>query len=341
MITPRDRGPQRELWFVGPHTVELRDGPAPREPARGEIVARALVSGISQGTEMLLYRGEGPTPFDPSLDPKGAPTYPRRYGYAWVGEVIAAGAGADIAPGERVFALAPHGDVHLLRRSAAHSLPATIPSERAVLAANLETAVNCIWDAGIGLGDEVVVLGGGVVGLLIVTLACRAGARVRLVEPSLRRREAGLALGAHQAVAPDEDRPDARADVVIGATGDPAEIDSAVAHAGREATIVIASFYGERRSPVALGADFHRRRLRLRASQVSTLPAERAPRWDAARRFGLVRALLEDPRLDQLLDPPLPFHEAPTIYARLAANPGAGLQSVLRYRPAPAPEGMV
>jgi 2-desacetyl-2-hydroxyethyl bacteriochlorophyllide A dehydrogenase len=341
LITPRDRGPQRELWFVGPHAVELRDGPALREPAEGEIVARALVSGISQGTEMLLYRGEGPIPFDPSLDAEGAPTYPRRYGYAWVGEVIAAGAGADIAPGERVFALAPHGDVHLLRRSAARPLPATIPSERAVLAANLETAVNCIWDAGIGLGDEVVVLGGGVVGLLIVALACRAGARVRLVEPSPRRREAGLALGARQAVAPDEDRPDARADVVIGATGDPAEIDRAVAHAGSEATIVIASFYGERRSPVALGADFHRRRLRLRASQVSTLPAERAPRWDAARRFGLVLTLLEDPRLDRLVDPPLPFHEAPAIYARLAADPGAGLQSVLRYGPAPAAEGMV
>lgn len=341
MSTPPDRGPRRELWFVGPRRVELRDGPAPRAPAEGELTARAIVSGVSQGTEMLLYRGEGPTPFDPSLDPAGAPTYPRRYGYAWIGEVIEAGPGVDLAPGARVFSLAPHGDVHLLHRSAARPLPSRIPSERAALAANLETAITCVWDAGIGLGDEVVVLGGGVVGLLIVALASRSGARVLLVEPSPRRREAGLALGADRAVAPDQDRPDAGADVVIGATGDPAEIDRAVAHAGREATLVLASFYGERRSPVALGADFHRRRLRLRASQVSSIPAERAARWDAARRFALVCALLEDPRLDRLVDPPLPFDDAPAIYARLAADPGARLLTVLRYAPAPAPEGMV
>ena len=333
LLTPRDGGPRRELWFVRPHTVELRDGPDPPDPAEGELVARALVSGISQGTEMLLYRGEGPTPFDPSVDAMDAPTYPRRYGYAWVGEVIAAGPGVNLTLGERIFALVPHGDIHLLSRSAARPLPPSIPSERAVLAANLETAITCIWDAGIGLGDEVVVLGGGVVGLLIVALACRAGARVHLVEPSLTRRRAGLTLGAALAVAPEEDKPRGSADVVIGATGDPSEIDRAIAHAGREATVVVASFYGERRSPVALGADFHRRRLRLRASQVSSLPAERAPRWDTARRFALACALLEDPRLDLLIDPPVPFDQAPAVYARLETDPGARICAVLHYQP--------
>jgi 2-desacetyl-2-hydroxyethyl bacteriochlorophyllide A dehydrogenase len=297
----------------------------------GEIVARGVVSGISQGTELLLFRGEGPVPFDPSLDPPGAPTYPRRYGYAWVGEVVSAGAGVDLEAGDRVFALAPHGDIHVLASEAVRRLPSGVPSERAVLAANLETAITCVWDAGVGLGDEVVVLGGGVVGLLIVALASRAGARVRLVEPSARRREVGMALGAESALAPDEDRPRAGADVVIGATGDPAEIDRAVAHAGREAMITLASFYGARTYPVALGADFHRRRLRLRASQVSVVPPDRAPRWDTARRFGLVRSLLEDARLDRLIDPPVPFEDAPALYAELASDPGSRLQSVLRY----------
>ncbi|MGK4003184.1 zinc-binding dehydrogenase [Sorangium sp. So ce1036] len=324
--------PCRELWFVRPGLVEVRLGAPPREPGAGEIVARALASGISQGTELLLYRGEGPTPFDPSLDAPGAPTYPRRYGYAWVGEVVARGEGAAFAPGDRVFALAPHGDVHVLGPDAARGLPRSIPAERAVLAANLETAVTCVWDAGVGLGDVVVVLGGGVVGLLVVALARRAGAaEVRLVEPSERRRQAGLALGAAAAARPEDDRPRGDADVVIAATGDPAELDRAIAHAGREATVTVASFYGARTSPVALGAEFHRRRLRLRASQVSTLPPERAPRWDPARRFALVRALLEDAALDALLDPPVPLDAAPRLYAALAAEPGARLLSVFQY----------
>jgi 2-desacetyl-2-hydroxyethyl bacteriochlorophyllide A dehydrogenase len=324
--------PRRELWFVGPRAVEIREGPPPEPPGAGEIVARALVSGVSQGTELLLYRGEGPTPFDPSLDAPGAPMYPRRYGYAWVGEVVAAGPGAAHAPGTRVFALAPHGDLHRCDGRAARALPPAIPSGRAVLAANLETAVTCVWDAGIGLGDEVVVLGGGVVGLLVVSLACRAGARVRLVEPSPRRRDAGRALGAAEAIAPEQDRPAAGADVVVAATGDPSEIDRAVAHAGREATIAIASFYGARRSPIALGTDFHRRRLSLRGTQVSTIPPARAPRWDTARRFQLVCALLEDPRLDALLDPPVAFEDAPGVYAELDARPGARLLTTLGYR---------
>jgi threonine dehydrogenase-like Zn-dependent dehydrogenase len=119
--------------------------------------------------------------------------------------------------------------------------------------------------------------------------------------------------------------------VVIAATGDPSEIDRAIAHAGREATVTVASFYGARTSPVALGSAFHRRRLRLRASQVSTIPPELAPRWDHARRFALVCALLEDAALDALLDPPVPFGDAPSVYAALAAEPGARLQTVFQY----------
>lgn len=331
----------RELWFTGPRAIELRNGGELRAPLEGEIVARGVVSGISQGTELLLFRGEGPTPFDPSLDPPDAPTYPRRYGYAWVGEVVSAGAGVDLRAGDRVFALAPHGEVHVLASSAVRRLPHSVPSERAVLAANLETAITCVWDAGVGLGDEVVVLGGGVVGLLVVALASRAGGRVRLVEPSPRRREVGIALGAGSAAGPDEDRPRGDADVVIGATGHPAEIDRAIAHAGREARITLASFYGARTHPVTLGAAFHRKRLKLHSSQVSAIPPDRAPRWDAARRFELVRSLLEDPRLDRLLDPPVPFEDAATLYADLDRDPGARLQSVLRYGPPKARQGAV
>jgi 2-desacetyl-2-hydroxyethyl bacteriochlorophyllide A dehydrogenase len=293
------------------------------------VLARALASGISQGTELLLYRGEGPTSFDPSLDAPGAPTYPRRYGYAWVGEVVAAGDDAGVAPGSRIFALAPHGDWHLLDASAVRVLDPHIPAARAVLAANLETAVTCIWDSGCSIGDQVVVLGGGVVGLLVGWLSASAGARVLLVEPSARRRAAAECLDL-RAVGPGVD-PRADADVVFEATGDPAVLARAIAHARPEGTIVVASFYGARAAPVPLGAEFHRRRLTLRASQVSSIPPSMSARWSLQRRFELVTSLLHESVLDALLDPVVAFDDAPAAYARLREAPGDALQVVFGY----------
>jgi 2-desacetyl-2-hydroxyethyl bacteriochlorophyllide A dehydrogenase len=322
---------ERELWFLGPRRVEVR----PVEPlpplAPGEVKARALFSGVSQGTELLLYRGEGPRAFDPSLDDAGAPTYPRRYGYSWVGEIVESRA-QGLELGQRIFALRPHGDVHVLRPEQMRKIPQAIPSARATLAANLETALTVVWDAGIAIGDRVVVIGGGIVGLLSAMLAGVAGAkRVRVIEPSPRRRRAALELGIAEVVAPAQDVPSGDCDVVIEATGDPECLDLAIAHAGLEATVVVASFYGERRSQLSLGTAFHRRRLQLKASQVSRLPPQKTARWDAARRFATVVDLLRNPRLDTLMDPPIPFVEAPAWYARLDADPGSVLHSIFAY----------
>jgi len=322
----------RELWFVGPRQVELRAG-GPWPPlGPGEVTARALHSGLSQGTELLLYRGQGPQAFDPSLDAAGSPLFPRRYGYAWVGEVVDSRA-SELAPGQRIFALRPHGDLHRLRAEDVRPIPEAIPSARATLAASLETALTVVWDAGIAIGDQVVVLGGGVVGLLTGLLARRAGAaRITLVEPAPRRRVCALELGFDEARPPDADVPRGDADVVVEATGDPACLDRAVAHAGPEAVIAVASFYGERKSPIALGDGFHRRRLQLKASQVSRLPPAKLARWDHARRFALVLRLLAEARLDGLLDTPVPFAEAADAYARLDSEPGAALHTVFDYR---------
>jgi 2-desacetyl-2-hydroxyethyl bacteriochlorophyllide A dehydrogenase len=327
-----DEGRARELWFTGPRGVEVRGGAVP-SIGPGQVLARAIASGVSQGTELLLYRGEGPTPFDPVLDPPGAPNYPRRYGYAWVGEVIDRARDIDsIAVGARVFALAPHGDLRAIDVGGARPLDAAIPPARCVLAANLETAVTCLWDSGTSIGDEVVVIGGGVVGLLIGWLASSAGGRVRLIEPSLRRREVARLLGVASTMTPDEDGPSGDADVVFEATGDPSALDRAIAHAAPEATVVVASFYGARTAPVSLGTDFHRRRIVLRSSQVSVIPAARTARWTVSRRFDLVRALLARACLDALLDPPVPFDAASETYARLDAYPGDALQTVFAYR---------
>ena len=306
----------------------MRDGRVP-EPGPGQVLVRALASGVSQGTELLLYRGQGPTPFDPSLDAPGAPMYPRRYGYAWVGEVVD-GPSDRLPRGTRVFALAPHGDLHAINVGDARPIDASIPPRRAVLAASLETAVTCVWDSGVQLGDAVVVLGGGVVGLLVARLAAAAGGRVRVVEPSPRRRAVAQALGV-EAVSPEEDDPRADADVVVEATGNPAVLDRAIAHAAHEAVVVVASFYGARVAPVALGADFHRRRLRLLSSQVSSLPASRAARWTTARRFDLVRSLLRDRSLDALVEGAHSFDDARAVFERLDGAPGDAIQTVFEY----------
>lgn len=310
----------RDLWFVAPRRVELREA-APRAPGDGEIAVRGLASCVSQGTEMLLYRGDGPEPFDPSLD-DGGPTYPRRYGYAWVGET---------AEGTRVFALAPHSEGHVLRAEDARVLPAGVPPARATLAANLETAITCVWDAEPALGDRAIVLGGGVVGILVSWLLLRAGAHVTLVEPRATRQAAARALCPALAFA-GAPPSDAAADLVVEATGDPHALDLAIGCTGLEARVVVASFYGARRAAVDLGDAFHRRRLDLRASQVSTIPARLRSRWDRARRFALVCELLHEPALDALFAAPVPFEEAPALYASLDQDADVPPAHVFVYR---------
>jgi 2-desacetyl-2-hydroxyethyl bacteriochlorophyllide A dehydrogenase len=322
---------RRELWFVAPLRVEIRPGREPVALEPGQLRARAVASGVSQGTELLLYRGEGPKPFDPSLDLPGTPTYPRRYGYAWIADVVESRADG-VPVGGRIFALAPHGDEHVLDASRVRLVPHALPAARATLAANLETAVTAIWDAELELGDEVVVLGGGIVGLLCGWLARRGGARrVRLVEPSPKRRAAALALGFDEAISPEQDDPRGDQDVVIEATGHPAALDRAISHAGRDAAVVVVSFYGERKAAVSLGSEFHRRRVALKASQVSHIAPRKTARWTYERRFSLVLDLLGDPRLDALVEPPIPFGEAPAAYGKLAGDPAATLQTVFFY----------
>jgi threonine dehydrogenase-like Zn-dependent dehydrogenase len=305
----------RALWFVAPRKVELRDETV-RAPGPREVLVRALASGVSQGTELLLYRGEGPEVFDPSLALSGGPTYPRRYGYAWVGEVAAIGEGARFAVGTRVFALAPHGDLHTLDEDSVRPLPEDFSATRAVLAANLETAVTCAWDANVSLGDDAVVLGGGVVGILTAWLLSRSGATVTLIERSETRRAAARALVPPAMIESDAE-PDGTADVVVEATGDPHVLDAAIAWARPDARIVVASFYGKRRAPIDLGDAFHRRRLELRASQVSSIPPRMRERWSPARRWLFVLSLLHERALDRLLAPAVPFARAADLYATL------------------------
>jgi 2-desacetyl-2-hydroxyethyl bacteriochlorophyllide A dehydrogenase len=315
---------------VGPRAVELRDEPL-RAPGPREVVVRALASGVSQGTELLLYRGEGPAVFDPSLEGSGTRTYPRRYGYAWVGEVVESGPGARFSAGTRVFALAPHGELHTLHEDSVRPLPEDFSPQRAVLAANLETALTCVWDADVSLGDDVVVLGGGVVGILGAWLLSRSGATVTIIEPSAKRRAAARAL-VPPAMIESDAQPDGTADVVVEATGDPHALDAAISWARPEARIVVASFYGSRRASIDLGDAFHRRRLELRASQVSSIPPRLRERWSPARRWLFVLSLLHERALDALLAPGVPFAQAAELYAALDRDADVPPAHVFVYR---------
>lgn len=301
----------RELWFVAPRKVDIREAEL-RAPNEGEIVVRGLASCVSQGTELLLYRGEA-APF-------GEPTYPRRQGCAWVGET------EDRA---RVFALAPHADSHVLRASDVRALPSDLPPARAALAASLETALTCVWDSEIGLGDRALVLGGGVVGILVAWLLVRAGVRPSLVEPRRQRRDAAIALVPELALG---DVAEGSADVVFEASGDPRALDGAVKACVTGGRIVVASVYGTRRTSVDLGDRFHRERLELRSSQASRIPPRLSSRWDVARRFDLVVDLLGEPALDHLLAPPVPFARAPQLYASLDGNSDVPPAHVFVYR---------
>lgn len=323
----------RSFWIRTPgHGEILRADLPPRQA--GEVLVRARYSGISRGTEALVFRGAVPpsqhaamrAPFQEGEFPG-----PVKYGYSSVGTVEE---GPERLRGRTVFCLHPHQDRYCAPAEAVHVVPAGVPAPRAVLAANMETAVNVVWDARPGPGDAIVVIGGGVVGLLAATL-CRdlPGAEVTVVDPNRSRGAVAAALGL--AYSPDPPA-GAAADLVVHASGQPDGLRAALAAAGREATIVEASWYGAAQVALPLGEAFHARRLTLRSSQVGRVPPHRAPRWSRRRRLGLALALLADPRLDALVTGESGFDELPAVLAALAARPGDALCHRIRYPDPPA-----
>ena len=318
----------RSFWIREPGHGQILCAELPPMQA-GEVLVRALCSGISRGTEALVFRGQVPpsqraamrAPFQDGEFPG-----PLKYGYSSVGTVEQ---GPDRLRGRTVFCLYPHQDRYCVPAEAVHPVPAGVPVPRAVLAANMETAVNIVWDGRPGPGDEIVVIGGGVVGLLAAFL-CRdlPGARITVVDPNRSRAAVAAALGlAFRPEPPDG----ATADLVIHASGHPDGLRAALAVAGREATIVEASWYGAALVPLPLGEAFHARRLTIRSSQVGQVPPYRAPRWSRGRRLDLALSLLADPALDALLTGESGFDELPAVLAALADEPGDTLCHRIRY----------
>ncbi len=316
------------FWVTAPSQGELRRAALP-PPGADEVQVRALYSGISRGTESLVFRGEVPAsqwqamrcPFQQGEFPA-----PVKYGYCSVGVVEA---GADELFGRRVFCLHPHQDRYVVPAAAVTVLPETLPSPRAVLAANMETAINGLWDAAPRLGDRLTVVGGGVVGLLVASLAARIpGTDVQLVDTDERRAAVAARLGVRHVLPSDAAR---ERDIVVHASGQPEGLATALSLAGFEATVLEMSWYGDRRVPVALGEAFHSRRLVLRSSQVGAVATAQRARWDTRRRLALALDLLTDPAFDALVDARVEFDALPAAMARLAQTPDGALCTVVTY----------
>jgi threonine dehydrogenase-like Zn-dependent dehydrogenase len=253
-----------------------------------------------------------------------------KYGYSSVGQVLVAPEGARSAlVGRTVFCLHPHQDLYTVPATAVTALPADLPPGRAVLAANMETAVNAFWDATPTAGDRIVVIGAGVVGLLTAWL-CRQvpGARVTVLDVDAAKASAASALGLEFQ---EWTLAESDADVVVHASGSPEGLATALSVAGLEARIIELSWFGSREVPLPLGEAFHSRRLTIQSSQVGRIPASRAARWTHARRMALALELLRDPTLDHLISGESPFEELPDVMARLARDGRGVLCHRIRY----------
>ncbi|MGE3148706.1 MAG: zinc-binding alcohol dehydrogenase [Pseudorhodoplanes sp.] len=311
------------LWYVGPGKAEIRS----EKLGSGAVRVRTLCSGLSRGTERLVFRGHVP---ESEFGRMGCPhmggqfPYPVKYGYAAVGRVED---GEWI--GRTVFALHPHQTAFALPRDALTPVPENVPPARAVLAANMETALNAVWDAAPGPADRITVIGAGVVGALTAYLCGRLpGAQVTLVDTDAARGRTAKALNV--AFATPDDAPD-DCDVVFHASGQAGGLATALRIAGMEATVAEMSWYGAGDVAAPLGGAFHSRRLKLVSSQVGQVAPSHRARWTHRRRLQAALHLLADPALDALLGAPTDFHDLPKALPKIFETKNDGLCPLVRY----------
>jgi len=316
------------FWLRAPGRGEIRPVALP-EPGHDDVVVRTLRSGVSRGTETLVFRGGVPpsqyaamrAPFQEGDFPG-----PVKYGYLNVGAVEQ---GPPELRGRTVFCLYPHQTAYVVPVSAVTVVPEEVPPARAVLAGTVETAVNALWDAAPLLGDRIAVVGAGMVGCCVARLLGRfPGVEVTLVDVDAGRVDVAAALGVDFAL--PTDAPDGR-DLVLHASATSAGLQRSLELLAPEGTVIDLSWYGDREVRLSLGGAFHSGRLSIRSSQVGTISPARGGRRTTADRLALALDLLRDPAFDALVTGESRFDELPDVMARLAAGSLPALCHTITY----------
>lgn len=318
----------RAFWLREPGVGEIRPAPL-REPGPGEVLVRTLRSGVSRGTETLVFRGGVPAsqyaamraPFQDGDFPG-----PVKYGYLSVGVVEH---GPPELRGRTVFCLYPHQTAYVVPAQAVVVVPDDVPPARAVLAGTVETAVNALWDAAPLLGDRITVVGAGMVGCCVARLLARIpGVQVTLVDIDTTRADVAAALGVGFAL--PADAADGR-DLVVHTSATSAGLQQSLDLLAPEGTVIDLSWYGDAEIRLSLGGAFHSGRLGIRASQVGVVAAARRGRRTPAERLALALDLLRDPAFDALFTGVSRFDELPDVMARLAGGSLPALCHTLSY----------
>lgn len=337
----------RALWFAGPSRIALRDE-AVSAPGPGEVTVDAVVSLVSAGTELHVYRGEVADAAEVTLPTTaGMFPFPLKFGYQVVGRVAEAGPETTVEPGQLVFVAHPHQSRFTVdefavtpagRRRLVTPVPDGIDARRAVLSNLMAVALTGLLDVPVRIGDVVVVSGLGIVGTFAAHLARSTAGRLVLVDPIESRRTAAAWIGADAVVHPDDaaaaiDRfSDGRgADVYFEASGAPAALQAALRQSGQEATVVVLSYYGRQTVPLALSPEFHLRRQRLVSSMVGAVGSGLQPRWDRERRTATAFECLRRVDPDRLITHTFELEDAAQAYRLLADEPGSTLGVVLTY----------
>ena len=336
---------RHRLEFVAPCRVEVDEGPAP-QPAADQVLVQTRLSAISPGTEMLVYRGQWPqgVTVDATLEGlAGTFAYPLAYGYCTVGRVIATGSAVTGDwLGRRVFAFHPHEDLFCAHPSILHPIPDDLDDETALFLANMETAVNLLLDGAPLIGEQVVVIGQGIVGLLATALLARFPlASLTTLESYPLRREASIRLGAGLCLDPAAPdlfaRLDAspgqggQADLVYELSGNPAGLDTALALTRPTGRVVVGSWYGSKKVDLDLGSFFHRGRLTLLSSQVSSIAPALSGRWQSRRRLDVAWEMLRQVRPRACITHRFTLTDAAQAYALIDRSPGETIQVIFEH----------
>jgi 2-desacetyl-2-hydroxyethyl bacteriochlorophyllide A dehydrogenase len=339
----------RGLWFTAPRTAELREEPLPT-PGKDEILVRGIVSLVSPGTEMNVYRGQTVSPAEVDLPTAaGEFPFPVKYAYQIVGEVEQAGENSPYSVGDKVFSYHPHqdrfvlgfgsGDGDLLDgASLVFPVPADLDPDRAAFANLFCVAYNSLLDRPVRIGDCVAVSGLGIIGSFAAHLARRTAGRLVLVDPLPQRRERADWIGADAVVHPDdaaeviaEMSKGRGVDHYIEASGATPALQGAIDATGQEGTIVVISYYGNREATLRLSPEFHIRRQRIVSSMVGMIGSGLQPRWNAERRMSV--AMEEMGKLDvgRLVSHRVAFEDAPSAYEQIDTHPEDSLGILLSY----------